>query len=97
MTKKINCWEYMRCGRELEGEKVSEFGICPAATNKDADGVNGGVNGGRMCWAIVGTYSFNRNDKDSFLHRNFFCFDCKFHRKVIAEEKIIRFRALKSR
>jgi len=94
MSKKINCWEYMKCGRELNGGKVNELGICPAATYTSADGINGGVNGGRMCWAIVGIYASYKN-KDSFPQKNPFCFYCKFHRKVLSEEGLIKLKALK--
>ena len=96
MARKINCWEYRKCGREPKGDRVNELGVCPAAANNIADKVNGGVNGGRICWVIVGTYSFSR-DKDFFPQRLFFCFDCKFHRKVISEEGIIKIKALKPR
>jgi|GEM_PF-1742824 len=50
-----NCWEFMHCGREVGGAHVPESGVCPAATETRVDGVNGGKNGGRTCWAIAGT------------------------------------------
>ena len=34
VSKKQNCWEYMKCGREPEGEKVAELGICRAAADE---------------------------------------------------------------
>jgi hypothetical protein len=89
MAGKINCWEFMKCGRELNGERAEEFGVCPAATYPHADGVNGGVNGGRICWVIVGTYSCHTG-KSSLLQKNVLCFDCKFHKKVLSEEGIIQ-------
>jgi len=55
MSKK-NCWEVKKCGREPSGAKVKEFGVCPAAEQHRADGINGGVNGGRSCWAVAGTF-----------------------------------------
>lgn len=51
-----NCWEYQRCGREPGGAHVAEFGVCPAATFDAADGFCGGLNGGRGCTYITGTF-----------------------------------------
>ncbi len=28
IEKKLNFWEYKKCGREHVGEKVYEFGVC---------------------------------------------------------------------
>jgi hypothetical protein len=49
---KQNCWEYKKCGREPNGLKALELGICPASTEKKIDKVNSGKNGGRACWAL---------------------------------------------
>jgi len=46
--RKPNCWEFMGCG-------CVEESSCPAMSNQDTHGVNGGVNGGRACWSIPGT------------------------------------------
>ena len=51
-----NCWEVMKCGRQPGGEKVGEFGVCPAAEPSEFDGTNRGTYGGRFCWAIAGTF-----------------------------------------
>lgn len=55
-SNRQNCWEYMNCGREPSGNKVAELGACRAATDKSFDGKNGGINGGRSCWFIAGTF-----------------------------------------
>ncbi len=52
----INCWEFIKCGREVGGEKVAELGVCPAATFTPADGFGGGTNGGRACPYVTGTF-----------------------------------------
>jgi hypothetical protein len=93
MGKKSNCWEFMKCGREPRGKHAKELGVCRAATFSSVDGLNGGVNGGRICWAIAGTYCFGEVT-GSFTHKNFFCYDCKFHRKVLSEEGIITLKPL---
>ena len=48
----INCWEYWGCGRESGGVNAIEEGVCPAARETRLDGVHGGRNGGRACWAV---------------------------------------------
>ncbi len=89
MARKINCWEHKKCGRERGGARVKDLGVCPAATCTSINGVNGGVNGGRMCWAIVGIYSF-ADTKGLFSRNNFQCYECEFHRRVLTEEGIIK-------
>ncbi|UOO37016.1 hypothetical protein IZU99_06985 [Oscillospiraceae bacterium CM] len=53
---KTNCWEYKKCGRQPGGEKVKDFGVCPASTSAVLNGIHDGNNGGRACWVISGTY-----------------------------------------
>ncbi|RMF77747.1 MAG: hypothetical protein D6739_12470 [Nitrospirae bacterium] len=55
MDRKVNCWEHRRCGREPGGARAAELGVCPAAVEGRLDGVHGGLNGGRACWAVEGT------------------------------------------
>jgi hypothetical protein len=89
MAKKMNCWEHMKCGREPGGVRTGDLGECLAAVYKSINGVNGGINGGRLCWAIVGIYSFI-DTKGSSSHAAHNCYKCEFHRKVITEEGIIK-------
>ena len=48
LSKKLNCWEYMNCGRECDGKNSTELGICRAAADDAFQGLNGGINGGRI-------------------------------------------------
>ena len=77
VSKKQNCWEYMKCGREPGGEMVAKLGTCRAATDEFFNGMNGGKNGGRICLSIAGTFS-----KDVFqcscLEDLASCKDCSF-------------------
>ena len=52
----LNCWEFKKCGREIGGIKVEELGICPAASDTSVNEFNRGQNGGRICWAVAGTF-----------------------------------------
>lgn len=49
-VKRMQCWERKSCGRGPDGEKACELGVCPAVTDENLDGVNGGKGGGRCCW-----------------------------------------------
>ncbi len=85
MKEKLNCWEYNKCGREQGGPKAGELGICPAATYNNTDGVNGGTNGGRICWSIVGTLGSGSQRRQApwFLLS---CIACDFFQLVRKEE-----------
>ena len=48
--ERLNCWEYMDCGREPGGKRAVLLGVCPAAVNVESDGVNHGRAAGRFCW-----------------------------------------------
>jgi hypothetical protein len=82
---KKNCWEFLECGREPGGEKAEKSGICPASTDTSADGLNGGKNGGRICWAISGTYCAKKM-QGHFAKRQLSCRSCSFFKEVKEEE-----------
>jgi signal transduction histidine kinase len=76
-----NCWEVKNCGREPGGAKVAELGACPAATETRADGVNQGRNGGRVCWAIVGTMCAGEV-QGTYASKIPSCLNCEFYQSV---------------
>ncbi len=94
VTKKQNCWEFKKCGREPGGEKVKELGICPAATDTGCDTLNDGKNAGRICWALAGTFCGGKV-QGSFAQKQVSCMSCEFYKKVKDEEGTERFRILK--
>jgi len=67
----------MKCGREPGGEKVTELGICRAADEEFFNGINGGKNGGRICFAVAGTFS-NDVVQCSCTEKLASCKDCIF-------------------
>ena len=93
MAKKLNCWEHKKCGREPGGSNVLELGVCPAATETKADGINGGKNGGRVCWAIAGTLC-EGEIQGTYASKLGFCLICDFCQLVLKEEEtgIFQFR-----
>lgn len=82
--KKYNCWEFKKCGREAGGERSDELGVCPVSSFLSADGLNGGENGGRICWIID-----QNGCKDKIMHGKDFCFQCEFRYRVTNEEGML--------
>ncbi len=82
---KLNCWEFMGCGREPGGANVESKGVCPAATEEAASGLHGGHCGGRACWAITGTLCGGAV-QGSFAAKMGSCLDCDFYKLVKYEE-----------
>lgn len=80
-----NCWEFKNCGREPGGAKVTELGVCPAATETKVDGVHGGANGGRACWAIAGTFC-GGEVQGSYASKLANCMACDFYKVIMKEE-----------
>ena len=84
MTDKHNCWEHIGCGRQIGGRYVDELGACPAAVETRTHGMNDGVNGGRTCWAIAGT--FCGGSPASLFSMECDCSACRFYKKVVGQE-----------
>ncbi|MBA4367459.1 MAG: serine/threonine protein kinase [Desulfobacterium sp.] len=83
--KRQNCWEYRKCGREPNGRKVAELGVCPASADRTYNGINAGKNGGRICWAVAGTFCDEKR-QGSFIEKRASCMDCPFFKLVQADE-----------
>ena len=84
----INCWEFKGCGRESGGARASESGICPTTTELTLNGAHGGINAGRACWVVAGTFC------DSLVQGTFAreintCEQCDFYRLVKKEDPYI--------
>jgi hypothetical protein len=82
---KINCWEYMKCGREPGGENADEMGVCPAATYERLDGIHRGRNAGRVCWIVAGTMC-GGDVQGTFANKYKDCRECSFYQLVREEE-----------
>ena len=83
--KKLNCWEVMMCGREPGGKNISDSGICPAAGDVSWDGINSGKCGGRICWAVAGTFCGGCT-QGSYVEKRTSCLNCDFYQMVQEEE-----------
>ena len=82
---KLNCWEHKKCGREENGNMANELGVCIAATETGLDGVHGGKNAGRACWAVAGTLC-GGEVQGTFAEKMGNCRVCDFYKAVFHEE-----------
>ncbi len=82
----MNCWEFMKCGRQPDGHKINQLGICPASTEQKYDGTNHGKNAGRCCWKIPETNCKNTSHEIPSL-KIIDCIGCDFFQLVQKEEK----------
>ena len=80
----VNCWEFKKCGREPGGSKAKELGICQAAEDKTLDGVHGGKNAGRSCWAVCGTLCGGKV-QGTYAEKLGNCLQCDFYKVVFTE------------
>ena len=92
--RRINCWEYLRCGREPGGDDVGPDGPCPAAAEMRGDGVNSGVRSGRVCWAVSGTFCGTRT-QGTEASKIISCLNCGFFTRVLREEGLANFKLLR--
>jgi hypothetical protein len=83
-----NCWDFKQCGRECGGSP----GVCPAALTSAADGVNRGLNAGRVCWAVTGTLCDGER-QGTYAEKVMKCRTCDFRLKV-QEEMSYKFRPI---
>ena len=82
---KKNCWEHKNCGRQVNGAKASQLGVCPAAIDTKHDGVNGGKKAGRSCWKVAGTLC-GGTVQGTWADKLGNCTACDFFKLVKAEE-----------
>lgn len=75
--RRINCWEYMKCGRGPDQDAAA----CPAASQSLFDGMNDGINAGRSCWLIAGT-DCRGETKGTFAKQYENCRHCSFFKMV---------------
>ena len=93
-TIRLNCWDVKVCGRQPGGIKVAEFGVCPAAADESSEGLNGGKKGGRICWAVAGTFCGGKI-QGSFAQKELTCMSCDFYKRVKEEEGALNFNLMK--
>ncbi len=80
-SKRINCWEYMKCGRSPENQKRTQCKKCPATMETSFNGMNEGLNAGRSCWLVAGTFC-DGETSGTFAEKIKTCKDCEFYKDV---------------
>ncbi|MBI5594085.1 MAG: hypothetical protein HY881_26855 [Deltaproteobacteria bacterium] len=64
----MNCWEFKKCGRDANGLKAKELGVCPAYPNH-----------GTRCARIAGTLCGGKV-QGSFAMKVANCMQCDFYK-----------------
>ena len=82
---KLNCWEFMNCGRQPGGINATNLGICPATQEVRLNGIHEGSNAGRSCWVLSGTLC-KGEVQGSFAKKFKSCEICDFYQTVKKEE-----------
>ncbi len=77
----------MKCGYEIGGHKANDSDVCPVAAETSASGMNGGDNGGRLCWLI--TNNCNQDLLCSTSSHKSSCCECEFQSQVFMEEGLL--------
>jgi len=77
---KVNCWEYMKCGRGPEQEND----VCPAASDPSFNAMNDGINAGRSCWLVAGS-ACKGSASGTFAKEFQNCRKCEFYKQVHAK------------
>ncbi len=80
----MNCWEFKKCGRQPGGE-LNGSRPCQVPKMSIYDGINGGKNGGRVCWIVADTVC-DGDVQETFHQKLEACSQCDFYRIVKEEE-----------
>ena len=83
MEKRLNCWEYKKCGYGPDSSKGSK--VCPTLLEAKLDGVHNGIKAGRACWVVAGTFCGDEV-QGQFAQKYSTCMNCDFYQKVLDEE-----------
>ncbi|MCK5037495.1 MAG: hypothetical protein KAS16_00190 [Thermoplasmata archaeon] len=82
---KQNCWEFKECGREFNGGRSDELGVCPAYHAYQVNKIHGGKHAGRCCWAVTGTICGGKV-QGIYALKSHNCEKCDFYLLVLEEE-----------
>ncbi|MBF0156425.1 MAG: hypothetical protein HQL57_04510 [Magnetococcales bacterium] len=88
---KVNCWEHFDCKRSRHGKELAGT-YCPVSLTSACNGINGGIDAGRICWEIEGTFCTETkcgasDARGGFEFKEKRCSWCEFKSLVRAEEK----------
>jgi len=83
--KKLNCWEFNKCGRSLESAMGDVRSACPASVEVMLDGIHGGLCAGRACWIVADTLCKGK-PMGKYADKRRKCMKCAFYREVRKQE-----------
>ena len=72
MDQLPDCWDIKNCGRESGGNKVPEFGECPASVQKM----------GHSCWVLAGTFC-GGEVQGTFAQKEQNCMGCEVFKRYV--------------
>jgi hypothetical protein len=84
--RKMNCWEFKKCGRTPYEGPIDEKKICPVSVDVRLEGIHGGKNAGRACWVVAGSMCDGKL-QGSTSQKFGDCFKCSFYKALRQEEK----------
>lgn len=70
MGTNLNCWDFMKCGRERGGAKSNQMGVCKAYTRQ----------AGQACWLVAGTLC-GGTVQGSYAQKKSNCMVCDFYKQ----------------
>lgn len=89
----LNCWEFHQCGRDVFTPRRVDS-VCPVSITTCHHGRNKGINAGRCCWMVGGTFSPSRfhpdRERGSMPFKETHCKGCAFRRLVESEQRFPR-------
>ncbi len=87
--KKKNCWEFMACGRHPGGHAAADGTVCPVSVYEELNGIHGGKNAGRACWAVDDSLCPELH-RETASKKFSGCWKCDFYHHVKNEERSSR-------
>ncbi len=81
--KKLNCWDFKKCGREAG--TANGPGLCPVVIEQRLHTIHGGDRAGRACWMVAGTMCGGEK-QGTFAMKYDNCSKCDFYQLVKREE-----------
>ena len=83
--REANCWDVLGCGQGPGETRPDGVDRCPVPHAQAFDGVNGGLAGGRICWAVRGALCRQGHTADVPTGA-LPCATCRFYAQVRREQ-----------
>lgn len=89
---RLNCWQFMGCKFNNNFINIrmlnnNDSETCPVLFNEKYNGINNGLNAGRICWLVLNTRCYGYLQKD-YCQKIMICSTCEFYNLVKEEESL---------